>query len=256
MPAGRAGTCLGVRASPSSSSFRAAWLGLVLCGAAGCAAFASRQEPLRLGNWSDLTAQQLGLAAGASSVSQAESSARALGLTGLRTDTFVGDGLLLGALSADFQTRVHLFEGDRYVQSVALRSGGTPPYGTVARLARSDEGVLLLALYLSPSDLVAGLPAGLGPRLDVFLRRAGAFDFVRTVRLDHLVAQNGGLTSPFFVGHDLSEGILFLARDRGGAVWKSAYLLSMAKGAARFEPLPLEEAARCSCVVDYLYGGG
>ncbi|HEY3447388.1 MAG TPA: hypothetical protein VGK67_13535, partial [Myxococcales bacterium] len=187
----------------------------------------AEREVLHLGNWNNLSPSELGLAAEASSVEQAEAAARAQGLAGLRTDTYVGPGLLVSALSADFQTRVHVFENDRYVQSVALRCGSTPPYGTLVRFAGSDEGLLLLALYRSPADLVADVPAGRGPRMDVFVRRGRTFEFARTVSLDALAAENGGMTSPLFVGHDLVEGVIFLARDRDGVVWKSAYLMSM-----------------------------
>ncbi|MGC4122475.1 MAG: hypothetical protein QM765_49435 [Myxococcales bacterium] len=222
---------------------------------AGCRIITADREALRLGNWSDLSERELGLVEGSTS-EQAAAAAQTKGLVGVRTDSLAGEGFVVSALTADFQTRVHLFENDRYLQSVVLRSGSSPPFGAVVRFAASDEGLLLLVLHRSADDLVAPVPGSAGPRIDVFARRGRWFEFARTVSLAGIAADNGGLTNPLFVGHDLSDGILFLARDRDGVVWKSAYLLSMRHGEERFAPLPLDEAARCSCVSDYLYGGG
>lgn len=222
----------------------------------GCGSFFAEAEPLRIQNWNDLDERQLGLSR-TTSIAEAVRSAKVSGLTGVRTDTYLSEpeGLVLGALGADYQTRVQVFENDRYVQSVTLAAGGVLPYGVVPRLARSRGQTLLIVLYRDPMELTSPLAPAHGPRLEVFRRHDGGFTPVKTFPLDGLRSATGGIASPIFVGHDLDEGVIFLARDNEGAVWKNAYLMSLSGGECVLKELPLDEAARCSCVRDYIYGG-
>ena len=118
-----------------------------------CTALFAVREPLRIENWQDLDERQLTFAQG-TTLQEAEQIMRRVGLTGIRTDTYVGDGSrMLSAISADFQSRIHLFEDNRYQRSVLVRSGGVLPFGYALRVAKSRDQLLLVALYRDPVGL-------------------------------------------------------------------------------------------------------
>ncbi|MBI5547992.1 MAG: hypothetical protein HY901_29265 [Deltaproteobacteria bacterium] len=220
----------------------------------GCGTLLAVQEPLRIGNWADLDERQLSLVRGRTTLQQAEQAMHRLGLTGVRSDTYVGDGSrMVSALSADFQTRVHLFENDRYQRSLAVGSGGELPFGYALRVARSGDGLILVALYRDPRLVTDASASANGPRLGLFVEGEGGFELAKTLPLDALASAHQGLTSPLFVGHDFGEGVIFLARDREGRLWEHAYLMTLKRGELALQPLSLDEAARCSCVERYVY---
>jgi len=90
--------------------------------------------------------------------------------------------------------------------------------------------------------------------MQVFARKDGAFVRTDTVSLGELSTRHGGLTSPMFLGNDLDAGIVLVARDREGAIWTSAYLVKRDDRQVRFEPIAIEEMAKCSCLSKYLNG--
>ena len=211
-------------------------------------------EGLRVENMNNLDAAKLGFVRGQTRFAQAEASMRAAGLSGISKATFAVDGMpLLNVVAADYQLGVHLFENDSYLESLSLDSGPVLPYGVVVKLVRSRDEVLLLALYRDALETIAAQPPR-QPRMLVFARRNGAFVRTDTVSLAELAQRHGGLASPMFVGTDLDEGIILAARDRAGAIWDSAYLVKREGREVRFEPLALEEMAKCPCLAKYLSG--
>ena len=227
---------------------------LFLC---SCRSLFAVREPLRIDNWDDVDERRLGLAKGATTLRDARQAMRNLGLTGVRTDTWVGEGptpRMVSVLSADFQSRIHVFQDDRYQASVRVQSRGVLPFSYALRVARFGDRLLLVALYRDPLDLTEQSVRANGPRVDLFAEGHSGFEFVKSLPLDALAAENHGLTSPFFVGHDLNEGLMLLGRDKEGTLWRSAYLVTIERGDLALKALPMEQAARCSCVVRYAYG--
>jgi len=220
-----------------------------------CAAPRVGPEPLRIENWDDLSQEQLGFVKGQTGFAEAVEALRRRGLTGIAQDTFVGaDSRVISVLTADYQSRVHAFENGRYRGSTSVHSEGLLPYGFALHTAASTDGLVVLALYRDPVEATSGAVRAREPRLSLLIERPDGFALLRTIPLGALVAEHGGLQRPLFVGRDLDEGLMFLGRDREGAVWSTAYLLSIRHGQLGLATLPIEAAARCACVRDYLQG--
>jgi hypothetical protein len=221
-----------------------------------CATLFGVPEPIRIGNWADLDERQLALVPGRTTLREAQQAMRQAGLTGIRSDTYADDGpRVVSALSADYQSRILVFENNRYQRSLSVRSGDVLPFAYALRVARSGDYLLILAVYRDPLS-GTDAPSARGPRLALFVDEERGFEFVRSVPLDEIARANGGMTSPFFVGHDLGEGVMFLARKSDGGLWNSAYVMSIRGRELDLKPLPMEEAARCSCVEKYVYATG
>lgn len=222
---------------------------MVLVLAQGCAA---GREALVIENWDDLDEGRLGFVRGGTTLAEAEAAMRAAKLTGVTSQTWADDGRAVSVLAADYQLRVFVFEGGRFRQSVAVDSGAVLPFRWALRVGQADGGLALVAMYRDPREELSS--AGSGPRAAVFVEGAGGFTQVNTVPLAGLAAAHGGLTRPFLVGDDFSRGVMFVARDREGAPWSSAYLLRLRGKELALAPLSMREAMRCSCVHDWVYG--
>jgi hypothetical protein len=236
-----------VRRTTTREASRALLIGLVASQCA-CAALLWVPEPIRIGNWADMDECQLSLASGRTTLREAEQAMRRAGLTGIRSDTYVEGRRMVSALAADYQTKIYIFEDNRYQRSLPVRSGSALPFGYALRVARSRDDLLILALYRDPSS-----DPGKGPRIAVFTDEERGFEFVQSIPMDELARTHGGMTSPFFVGHDLDEGLMFLARSKDGGLWENAYLVTLHGRELGLKPLPMEEAAQCSCVEKYVY---
>jgi hypothetical protein len=213
-------------------------------------------EPLRVDNMDAMTIRQLGFVKGRTTFAQAERMMKSHGLTGISKDVYVDDrNKLFQVVSADYQDKVHVFEDNRYKESVDIGCKGMLPYGFALRLAKTKGKVVLMALFRDALDLTDRLSVAGPPRIELFEREDGSFKSINTISLGRLSQRHGGLTSPLFVGHDLGLGVIFVARGRDGRVWERAYMISMKQGEIRVLGMPLEEAARCSCVRNYIYGG-
>ncbi len=221
----------------------------------GCASVAStRGEPLRVGTVEDLSGEALGLRVGETTLEEARARLRARGLTGVVDDAFAGDaGPTVSVLAADYQSRVFVFREGRFVASLDLPTHGLPPYDLALRLAYDGSARGLLVLYRDPLERPAEPPT----MLLFHLRDAGpgfGFELAGRASLDGLVARHHGLARPLFVGNDLGDGVMLVARDRGGALWDTSYLVRPAATALALQPRAMSDALRCSCVQRYADG--
>jgi hypothetical protein len=227
----------------------------------GCASlFPIVEDPIRIENMDSMGAAKLGFVKGKTAFEAAEKLMRDKKLTGISKTTLIWEkSPLIGAISADYQLEIHLFENNVYKESISLMSGSILPYCLSLKLVSSESKIHLLAMYRDPMDLVEDpelqrrSPAS-NPRIMVFTRKDGSFLPSDLADIGGLVKRMGGLTSPIFVGSDMDMGIMFLARDKSGAVWKNAFLVRMEKNKLEFKPISLAEAARCPCMEKYLYG--
>jgi len=218
---------------------------------AGCGSGAPVvDEPLRVGNVADPGPEALGLRPGITRLDEARGALETRGHTGVVAEEYAAQGgTLLGVLSADYQSRVHLFRGGVYDRSVALPTGGLPPYGMALRIARDGPATRLLVLYRDPLDRPE-----FPPTLLTFDWQEDHFELATRTSLEQLVARQEGMTRPLLLGDDLGDGILLVARDAGGALWDTSYMVRIAGGRAAFEPRPMSDALRCSCVQRYARG--
>jgi hypothetical protein len=207
-------------------------------------------EPLRVGNVADPKPEALGLRAGVTGFDDARDALSARGYTGVVTDAYAPPGgALFGVLAADYQSRVHVFRGGVYDRSIVLPTSGLPPYGMALRIARDGPAVRLLVLYRDPLDRSA-----FPPTLLSFDWAEDHFELATRTSLDELVSKQEGMTRPLLIGDDLADGILLVARDAGGALWDTSYMVRITGGRAVFEPRPMTDALRCSCVQRYAHG--
>lgn len=226
--------------------------GLVIAVLVLTQACAAGREALVIENWDDLDATRLGLVPGKSTLAEAEAAMRAAKLTGVTSQTWADDGRAVSVLAADYQLRVFVFEAGRFRQSLPVDTGAVLPFRWALRVGRAEGRLALVAMYRDPREELSA--AGSGPRAAVFLEEAEGFRSAGSVALGGLAATHGGLTRPLLVGDDFSRGVMFVARDREGAPWSSAYLLSLRGKSLVLAPLPMDEAMRCACVHDWVYG--
>ena len=220
--------------------------------ASACASVAPVvDEPLRVGNLDDAAPEALGLTAGVTGFDEARETLAARGHTGVVGDVYAPEGgALLGVLAADYQSRVHVFRGGVYDRSIVLPTSGLPPYGMALRIARDGAATRMLVLYRDPLDRSAFPPTLLSfDWVDDHFER-----FAARTSLEAVVSKQEGMTRPLLVGDDLADGVLLVARDAGGALWDTSYLVRIAGGRAALEPRPMTDALRCSCVRRYALG--
>ncbi|MBD3210381.1 hypothetical protein GF318_03295 [Candidatus Micrarchaeota archaeon] len=211
-------------------------------------------EPLRADNMNTLESRQLGLRKGRTTFAMAEQMMKKKGLTGIASDLYIRDGPLYHALAADYQEKIHIFRDNRYVQSVLLESQDTLPYGFSLRFADKGERLFLIALHRDPIGFTELSQKAGPPRIEFFQLSNGSFRHSHTYGIGALSRKMGGLTHPHFVGHSLDDGVLFIARTKEGRVWESAFRLKLENEKTGMSPVPLREAARCSCIQNYIYG--
>ena len=211
------------------------------------------REPLRSSNLQTYSVRELGFIPGKTDFSTARAAMKRRKMTGIADDFYTKDGKLFHAITADYQSEIHLFEDNLYKGSVPVKCGSVLPYGYRLRIGESNGKVRLIALYRDPLEYTFEKKMAAPARIDVFTHE-DSFRYARTIPLRGLSEEHGGLTRPIFVGHDMEIGIIFLARNDRGSVWPKAYILSVTDAAARMKSVPLNEAAKCSCVHDYIYG--
>lgn len=212
-----------------------------------------RTEPLRSANLQIYTVNQLGLVKGKTHFDSLKSKMEKRKMTGVSESAYTIGKTTYQAITADYQTEVHIFENSRYTGSLPVKCSDVLPYGYNLRIGESGGKLRLLALYRDPLEYTFEKRLARPARIDVFTYD-DSFRFMKTIPLHNLSEKHGGLTRPHFVGHDLDIGIIFLARDNLGSVWDKAYILSVTDGAVKIKSVPISEAEECSCVRDYIYG--
>ncbi len=216
-------------------------------------------EPIRIENTDDMSPAKLGFVKGETTFAQAQAMMRGKNLSGLTKTVFAdlrpgARDLVLNAISADYQMAVHVFENDRYRESVRLHAGSVLPYGGALTISSSGNSIFLLALYRDPLEMTDQKLMAQPPRIEIFEQSGGSFVFRSTFHIGKIAADNGGITRPIFVGHDLDDGVMLLARDNDGVIWDGAYFLRLENGSLKTTHVSLQEASRCSCVQKYMYG--
>ena len=218
------------------------------------------EDPIRIQNMNSLSSSKLGFVKGKTTFEEAERLMLRMRLTGISKTAFILDkSPLIGAISADYQLEAHLFEANVYKESISLMSGHILPYEVSLKLVSAENRIHLLALYRDPTGMVEDqefqrrMPSS-NPRIMVYARKDGAFLPINMTDIGGLVKKMGGMTSPIFVGRDMGMGVIFLARDKSGAIWGKAYLVTMEGNKLDFKPIPIAVAAKCSCIEKYLYG--
>ncbi|HTJ84970.1 MAG TPA: hypothetical protein VL400_24800 [Polyangiaceae bacterium] len=238
---------------------------LVATLSSGCVSLLpSVEEPLRVGTLDDLGPDSLGFRRGVTTTDEARAALAARGLTGIADASYASPPAPVGpgapatstlaptrfeVLAADYQSRVHLFENDRYRESIVLPTGGVPPYGVALGLGEGKVGTALLVLYRDPLARRDAPPTLLG-----FELARGRVALASRASLPSLVARHHGMTSPALIGSDLDAGVMLVARDRHGALWDESYLVRFDRGAFSLKPRAMTDALRCSCVRNYAYG--
>ena len=235
----------------------------------GCASTASSTtaavvpDPLRIENADDVSPESLGLVRGTTTLAHARDSMRSRGITGIVDDTFASAGSpWVSVLAADYQSHLHLFDHDRYAGSLAVARSGDVPYAYAVRIAAHRGTLYVLALYNDPRSWTSHADDASGPRITVFVRRGGRFERSGRKSLTKIARAHGGPTRPLFVGYDLEDGVLMVARDGQGAIWRDAYFVRLheppyagaGRARLRLERVALEDAWRCDCVARYVGG--
>ncbi len=227
----------------------------------GCGAI--HREPLRIDNAQIVSAEELGFQRGKTKFTDAHSLMKRRRMTGIVAESNISvSGKRLDLLAADYQTEMFLFEEGTFRQSLKLHTSDILPYGFALRIANSKNRDVILALYRDPLEMVSSVDHGMrvkAPRIEIFVESNGTFARNGILHLSKLSKTHGGLTDPLFVGHDLDINLMLIARGLNGVVWNKAYFLGFqeARGQVRLavtKSVPLSEAAKCSCVHDYLYG--
>ncbi len=221
------------------------------------------RDPLRIGTAQIVSAEQLGLQRNKTKFSDAHNRMKRMGMTGIVAESTIGvSGKMLDLLAADYQTEVFLFEEGMFRQSLKLNASGILPYGFALRVANYKNRDVILALYSDPLGLVDSVDHGMGvqpPRVESFVESGGVFARNATLNLSKLSKAHGGLSDPLFVGHDLDVNLMLIARGTSGTIWSQAYFLGFREAGGEVQlavtrSVPLSEAAKCSCVQDYIYG--
>ncbi len=208
------------------------------------------EEPLRVGNVADLSADDLGLRPGVTTFEQARSLLGARGMTGIVEDVFAdAAGTTTSVLGADYQTRVHLFSDGRYDRTLTLPTHGLPPYGMALRLGVDGSAHVLLVLYRDPLARDAEPPT-----LMTFRLREHDIELASRTTFETITEENGGMTQPMLLGTDLGEGVMLVARDRSGTIWDKSYLLRTEGNQLTVSGQPMMNALRCNCVRRYAMG--
>jgi hypothetical protein len=218
----------------------------------GCASFAPVvTEPLRVGNVNDLPPEALYLLPQVSTIDEARALMSIRGLTGVVEDAYAAEGgRRVEVITADYQSRVHVFVSGRYHGSVKLPTGGLPPYGLALRLGSNGSSAFLLVLYRDPLARQEEPPT-----LLTYRWAKNQFELHGRTSFEALVTRHGGMNRPMLFGNDLSEGVLLVARDRHGALWDRSYLLRVAPATRiSLKPQAMTESLRCSCVRAYAFG--
>ncbi|NUP05490.1 MAG: hypothetical protein HOW73_05455 [Polyangiaceae bacterium] len=223
---------------------------------AGCSLAPTVSEPLRVGNVTDLSPETGGFQRGVTTLEQARAAFQMQGLTGVAEHEYAGGtGPTLAVLAADYQSRVHVFRGGYYDQSITLPTRGIPPYGMAVRLGWDGTSHVLLVLYRDPLARAEEPPTLLS-----FQPSGGQFVLTGRATFETLVSKHGGMTRPMLLGDDFSDGVLLVARDRDGELWDTSYLVQLTRPDPRgvrtiaLAPKSMTEAMRCSCVRNYAMG--
>lgn len=213
---------------------------------------------MRMGNMADAAPEALGFEVGTTSLDAARATMRTQGFTGVTESEFAApDGPVLAVLGADYQSRVHVFRGGVYAESLTLPSRGWPPYGLQLRIGADDTSNLLLVLYRDP----LGRP-GEPPAIQSYREHQSGYPYDEGeprfepsghASLEHVAKRHGGMTSPLFVGASLSDGVLLVARNRDGSLWNRGYLVRTKPRSVELQAMPMTSALRCSCVDAYSF---
>jgi len=239
--------------------FATALTAATLC---GCGTI--QREPFRIDNVQILSAQDLGFQRDKTSFTDAHNTMKRRKMTGIAAESNISvSGKRLDLLAADYQTEMFLFEEGRFRQSLKLHTSDVLPYGFALRIANSKNQDVILSLYRDPLEMVTSVDHGMRvkpPRVEIFIESDGNFVRSGILHLSKLSRTHGGLTDPLFVGHDLDVNLMLIARGINGVVWNKAYFLGFRKAEGKVHlavtrSVPLSEAAKCSCIADYLYGG-
>jgi hypothetical protein len=240
----------------SARRFRTRWIGWLLTTtlallAAGCAGQERLvTEPLRVGNVANLTPESLGLQPGITTFDEARARLAGYQATGIAGDAYAREpGSRIAVLGADYQRQLHVFRNGRYDHSLFLETHGVPAYGLALRLSNLGSSLVLLVLYRDPLERADHPPTILAYYLD-----NGHFRPWTIASLESPSSQHPGMTSPMFVGNDLGDGIVLVARDRQGSLWTAGYLLRVEQGQLTAHPRSMADIMRCSCVREYASG--
>jgi len=213
------------------------------------------KEQFRLANPGSINRNDLGFVKGETTMEEAETIMQEKQMTGITKDEFAASPeKAYGFITADYQTRVHVFENFRYRESVELHPNSAIPYGFALRAAAVGEKVMLMALYRDPIAQVSRRGNGNPPRIDAFLLDDKGISRASTLSFERIAKENGGMSFPLFVGYDLSEGVIFVARSNEGETWKNAYILRYGRGELRAEPISVFVAAGCPSILSYMNG--
>jgi len=207
-------------------------------------------------NANDLSARELGFSKGETTTQSALEIMQKKELTGIIKDTASFEsGVHLDFITADYQSRIHLFKNLKYARSIDFRSDAVLPYGYAVRAASVENRVYLLVLYRDAFAMTNQKIAAAAPTVSVLRFDEASFNEEGKISLKAIEEANEGLTRPVFVGYDLSQGVLLVARNSEGEIWTHGYFFKLKDNALQLDPVPIDQAAQCSCVQKYLTGG-
>ncbi|MEW6035888.1 MAG: hypothetical protein AB1529_04705 [Candidatus Micrarchaeota archaeon] len=201
-------------------------------------------------NRTELSAEQLGFARGATMPEEAAQMMRSRGLTHVVENTNVsGASGSVGALIADYQAVLHIFRNRRYEQSIRLdMTPGELPYGYALRVADTGDGRKVIMALIRDAAGTGNARMALVPYAE---GRAGEPVYVD---MGAMVRRHEGMQFPLFVGYDLVQGVTFIARDRNGIPWENGYLLTWDGTGLRSSPVPFDTLMGCDCVRGWAEG--
>ncbi len=225
---------------------------VLLVGCASCQGMIIK-ESFRAATPATVDVEDLGFVKGKTSIEEAERIMKTRKMTGITMEVYAASPeKAYGFLTADYQTRVYVFENFRYRECIELQPTVGLPYGFALRAAAVGDRVMLLVLYRDPGMAASG--KGRPPSIEAYLLDAGGFARSGGLSMDRITRDNGGMSFPFFVGHDLSEGVIFVARNAKGVTWGNAYILRRSEDGFDVQTISLFTATRCASVLNYMNG--
>lgn len=221
--------------------------------------------PLRLDNFETLSHRELGLIKGSTGLTEAKNIMKRSKMTGIKTATHIAlEGDKIDAITADYQTEIHVFVNDIYDHSISIHGregpndkavrGGMMGYGYALGLATYEDNIFLLTLYRDPLSLTQYSTRSVAPpRIEIFVLENAGFKRIGTRWLGSLEQRSHGMTNPAFIGNDLESGVILVAENRTGQAWRSVPVLRMNQDyRLNTSAMPLEKALECSCVRNHL----
>lgn len=184
----------------------------------------------------NISAEELGFAAGTTTLEDAISIMSRRGILNILEDTNMetGDGRALTVLAADRQESVHVFRDWIYEKSIPL---ALPHSGMSQILAVKPANFGgNITIMVMAQDMRSSADKSIPEKPALAFLPYGSNHLPVVEDISWMQRSHGGIFRPLFVGYDLEFTITFIARDNSGIPWGKGYFVGFNGRRAAFRP--------------------